>query len=265
MGKRLIVGVVLALAAVAFTYLSAEEQEVPVTGRAQRVAMSDEQQEQLGLQVYDQTLQQEEPNVVRDGAQFEQVQRVAKRIADVGAAHKPDFEWEFTLLRRDEANAYCLPGGKIVVFTGLLEVARSDDELATVIGHEIAHAVAEHGAERVFREQLTNRAVLAASGAFADDPARFQQVAAMLGAGAQLGLSLPWSRAQESEADRIGLTYMAQAGYEPEAAITFWQRMDKGGGRRAPEYLATHPSGQTRVRQIRGWLPEARGAARAST
>lgn len=264
MGRRLMIGVVLAIAAVLFTYFSAEEQEVPITGRAQRVAMSDAQQIELGAQVYDQTLVEEQSNLVTSGPQFEQVQRVAERIAKVGAQDKPEFDWEFSLVQRDEANAYCLPGGKIVVFTGLLDVARTDDELATVIGHEVAHAVAEHGAERVFRENLTNRAVAAASGAFADDPARFQQVAALLGAGAQIGLNLPWGREQESESDRIGLIYMARAGYDPMAAITFWQRMDEAsGGKRPPEYLSTHPSGQTRVRQIRGWLPEARAERRS--
>ncbi|MCW2956481.1 MAG: Peptidase Ste24p precursor [Thermoleophilia bacterium] len=261
MGKRLLLGLVLALVAIGYTYFSAEEQDVPITGRAQRVALSDEQQQQLGLQVYDETLAEEKANLVTSGPQYEQVQRVAERIARIGAEDKPEFDWEFSLVERDEANAFCLPGGKIVVFTGLLDVATTDDELATVVGHEVAHAVAEHGAERIFRDQLTNRAVTAAAGAFADDPARFQQVAVLLGAGAQVGLTLPWGREQESESDRIGLIYMARAGYEPAAAITFWQKMSKGGGGQ-PEYLATHPSGTTRIKQIRGWLPEARAAAR---
>lgn len=256
---RLIIGVVLAVVAVVFTYATSERQSVPITGRAQRVALSDEQQQALGAQVYEQTLDEEQGNVVDSGPQYEQVQRVARRIAKVGARDKPEFDWEFTLVDRSDANAFCLPGGKIVVFTGLLDIARTDDELATVIGHEVAHAVGEHGAERIFREQLTRRAVLAASGAFADDPIRFQQVAGLLGAGAQVGLNLPWGRAQESESDRIGLVYMARAGYDPRAAIDFWTRMDRAdGGPRAPEYLATHPSGETRVRQIREWLPEAR-------
>jgi len=263
MGKRLIIGVLFAFAAIAFTFFSAEEQTVPVTGRSQRVALSDEQQQALGLQVYDQTLQQESGLVISSGEQLEQVRRVAERVAKVGSEYKPDFEWDFTLLKRDEANAFCLPGGKIVVYTGLLDVARTDAELATVVGHEVAHAIAEHGAERLFREQLTSSAVTAAAGAFADDPARFSQVAGLLGAGAQVGLTLPWGRKQESESDRIGLVMMARAGYDPAAAITFWQRMDKAAGpRTTPEYLATHPSGETRIRQIRAWLPEVRREAR---
>ena len=258
MGRRLLIGAVLAIVVIAFTYFSGEEQQVPVTGRTQRVAMSDEQQEQLGLQVYQQTLAEEGDKVIESGPQYEQVRRVAERIAEVGAVDKPEFEWEFSLVDRPEVNAFCLPGGKIVVFTGLLDVAKTDDELATVIGHEVAHAVAEHGAERIFREELTNRAVAAASGAFADDPARYQQVAGLLGAGAQVGLSLPWGRKQESESDHIGLIYMARAGYDPEAATTFWQKMAKASkGAQPPEYLSTHPSHETRVRQIREWLPQA--------
>jgi len=258
MGKRLAIGMVLAVIVVAYTYFSSEEQDVPVTGRSQRVAMSDEEQQALGLQVYEQTLTEEGEAVVTSGAQFERVARVARRISDVGDADKPAFDWDVSVVRRDEANAFCLPGGKIVVFTGLLDVARTDAQLATVIGHEVAHAVAEHGAERIFREQLTQRAVVAASGAFADDPQRFQQVASLLGAGAQVGVSLPWGRKQESEADHIGLIYMARAGYDPEASITFWRAMSKAGGAQPPEYLSTHPSGETRIRQLRGWLPEAR-------
>lgn len=258
MRNRLVLGAVLAVAVIAFTYFSSEEQSVPVTGRTQRVAMSDAQQAKLGAQVYDQTLADEQSNLLTSGAQFEMVQRVAARIAKVGDIDKPEFDWEFSLVRKDEANAFCLPGGKIVVFTGLLDVARTDDELAVVVGHEVAHAVAEHGAERIFRQELTNRAVSAASGAFADDPARFQQVAALLGAGAQIGLSLPWSRDQESEADHIGLIYAARAGYDPRAAIGFWQKMQKAGsGTAPPEYLSTHPSGGRRVQQLREWMPEA--------
>ncbi len=258
MGRRIVLGLVLAIAVVAFTYFSGEEQTVPITGRQQRVAMSDAQQQELGLQVFEQTLAEEGEKVITSGDQYEMVRRVSERIARVGAVDKPEFDWQFALVDRPEANAFCLPGGKIVVFTGLLDVATTDDELATVVGHEVAHAVAEHGAERIFREELTNRAVAAASGAFADDPARYTQIAGLLGAGAQVGLSLPWGREQESESDHIGLIYMARAGYEPEAAITFWQKMSKqAGGQRPPEYLSTHPSGETRVRQIREWLPEA--------
>ncbi len=265
MVRRLLIGVVLAAVVLGWTWFSAEEQVVPVTGRAQRVALTDAQQQELGLQVYDQTLAEERRSIVSSGPRHARVDRVARRLAAAGASYKPDFEWQFTLLERDEANAYCLPGGKIVVFTGLLDVARTDGQLAAVVGHEVAHAIAEHGAERIFRDQLTSRAVAAASGAFADDPERFQQVAGLLGAGAQVGLALPWSRSQESEADHVGLVLMARAGYEPAEAITLWQNMARaGGGRSTPEYLATHPSPATRIERIRALLPKVRREARAA-
>jgi hypothetical protein len=231
MGRRAVFGVLVAIAVVAFTYFSSEKQSVPVTGRTQRVAMSDTQQEQLGLQVFDQTLQEQQGagNVITTGAQYAQVERVAKRIAKVGAVDKPEFEWAVALVRSDEVNAFCLPGGKIVVYTGLLDVARTDDELATVLGHEVAHAVAEHGAERILREQLTQRAVTAASGAFADDPQRYQQVAGLLGAGAQVGLSLPWGRAQASS------TWHAPATTRP-------RRSPSGSACSAPPRGARRPS-----------------------
>ncbi|MCW2974445.1 MAG: Peptidase Ste24p precursor [Thermoleophilia bacterium] len=256
---RAIVGIVLAVGAAIFTYAQGEEQKTPITGRTQRVSMSDTQQAQLGLQVYDETLQTEAANVVASGPEYEQVQRVAQKIIAVAGKDKPDFDWQVTLLRSDQVNAYCLPGGKIVVYTGILPVTKSDAGLATVMGHEVAHATAEHGAERIFREELTKRAVTAASGAFADDPQRYQQVATLLGAGAQFGLQLPWGRSQESEADHIGLIYLARAGYEPAEAVAFWKRMQassKGG--EPPEYLSTHPSHGTRIAQITEWLPEAR-------
>ncbi len=128
-----------------------------------------------------------------------------------------------------------------------------------MLGHEVAHAVAEHGAERIFRQQLTDTAVQFAAGAFADDPVEFRNIAALLGAGAQVGLNLPWSREQEGEADRIGLIYMARAGYDPRAAVGFWQRMAQASAdqQRSPEYLSTHPESGTRIELIKGWLPEA--------
>jgi predicted Zn-dependent protease len=260
MGRRIVIGLVLAIAVTAFTFLSSEKQHVPVTGRTQRVAMSDQQQEQLGLQVYQQTLQQQAADVIDSGPQYEEVARVAKRIAKVGAVDKPDFEWDVTLLKSDQVNAYCLPGGKIVVYSALLGVAKTDAQLAAVLGHEVGHAVAEHGAERIFREQLTNRAIGAAAGAFADDPQHYQQVVGLLSAGTQLG-QLKWSRSQESEADHIGIIYMARAGYDPAQSIKLWENMAKAGGASPPEYLSTHPSGTTRIRQLKGWLPEARREA----
>jgi len=250
---------ILGAAIVGFQYCSADQQRVPITDREQRVGMSDEQQMRLGAQYYDEFLDESAGAVVTSGPEYETVTEVTERIVTAAEEHKPEFEWEVTLVRDPQANAFCLPGGKMVVYTGILGPARTDAGLATVLGHEVAHAVAEHGAERIFRRQLTDTAVQFAAGAFAEDPAQFRQIAGLLGAGAQVGLSLPWSREQESEADQIGLIYMARAGYDPREAVTFWQRMEEasGGGARPPEYLSTHPESTTRIEQIEGWLPQA--------
>ena len=250
---------ILGLGFIGFQYCSADKQTVPIIGREQRVGMSDEQQMQLGSQYYDQFLTESSGAVVDSGPQYELVSEVTSRIVDAAGEHKPDFEWEVTLIDDPQANAFCLPGGKMVVYTGILEPAQNAEGLATVLGHEVAHAVAEHGAERIFRQQLTDTAVQFAAGAFADDPVEFRHIAGLLGAGAQVGLNLPWSRDQESEADHIGLIYMARAGYDPRGAVGFWERMEGAGKgqQRPPEYLSTHPEFATRLAQIEEWLPEA--------
>ena len=258
-GLAIALPLVLGLAFVGFQYCSAEKQTVPIIGRAQKVGMSDDQQMQLGAQYYDQFLQQESGAVVTSGPDFELVTEVTDRLTEVAAGFKPEFEWEVSLVESPQANAFCLPGGKMVVYTGMLAPAETPEGLATVLGHEVAHALAEHGAERIFRQQLTDTAVQFAAGAFADDPVEFRNIAGLLGAGAQVGLSLPWSRDQESEADRIGLIVMARAGFDPRAAVGFWERMAEAteGEKRPPQYLSTHPESSTRIDQIEGWLPEA--------
>jgi predicted Zn-dependent protease len=258
-GLAIALPLIIGLAVIGFRYCSSEKSVVPITGREQRVSMSDDQQMQLGAQYYDQFLKQESGDVVDSGPEFETVTAVADRIIEVASEYKPEFEWDVTLVDDPQANAFCLPGGKMVVYTGILGPAQNAEGLATVLGHEVAHAVAEHGAERIFREELTNTAVQFAAGAFADDPVEFRNIAGLLGAGAQVGLSLPWSRDQESEADHIGLIFMARAGFDPRAAVTFWERMAKAteGQKRPPEYLSTHPESDTRIQQIKEWLPEA--------
>jgi metalloendopeptidase OMA1, mitochondrial len=257
--SRFVIPAILAAAAAGYLWFTAEEQEVPITGRTQRVNLTDQQQEQLGAQVYQQTLQESAGVIVASGPEYEMVQRVADRIASVGAEDKPEFEWEFALIDHPQANAFCLPGGKIVVYTGILPVAKTEAGLATVVGHEVAHATAEHGAERIFQQQLTQTAVQIVAAGSAETQQQYEQIAGLLGAGAQVGLTLPWGRDQESEADHIGLIYMARAGYDPAEAVGFWQRMERAhrDQPQPPEYLGTHPSSETRIEQIRGWLPEA--------
>jgi predicted Zn-dependent protease len=162
-----------------------------------------------------------------------------------------------TLIRKNVANAYCLPGGKIVVYTGILPLTENDAGLATVLGHEVSHATAEHAAERIEREHLTEVAAAIIAGGVAFTPGQYARVVALIDAGA----SLPFSRSQESEADHIGLVYMARAGYDPHQALAFWKRMARASkGKEPPEFLSDHPSDAHRVERVRGWMPEAERA-----
>ena len=237
--------------------LHSQRQTTPVTHRTQFVQLSDAQQAQLGRQQYTKTLRQDRAAIVSSGAAYAQVQRVAKRIEAVAGRDKPAFDWKVTLLRNKQANAYCLPGGKIVVYTGILPVTRNDAALATVLGHEVAHATAEHAAERIEREHLTEVAAAIIAGGVAVTPGQFVRITALLG----VGTGLPFSRSQESEADHIGLVYMARAGYDPRQAVAFWKRMQRASrGKEPPEFLSDHPSDAHRVERVEGWLPQAEQA-----
>jgi predicted Zn-dependent protease len=176
------------------------------------------------------------------------------------------WDWEFTLVRENQANAFCLPGGKVVVFTGLMVVAETPDELATVLGHEMAHALAHHGSERIARAQKYGQAMNALNGNALEriaDPEQRRQMAGLLGAGGKFQ-TLAFDRQQEAEADHIGLFLMTFAGYDPDQALVFWQRMQrlsKGGN--PPEVLSDHPSDAHRIQQIRNWRVQAVAAKRA--
>lgn len=233
---------------------------VPYTGRKQMLLISPGQEQQMGLQAYRETLAQSKLSTDADKVAL--VRRVGERLAK--AADQPDFQWEFNLIEDDKTvNAWCLPGGKVAVYTGLLPVAQDEAGLAVVMGHEIAHALARHGAERMSQGLLANFGGVALSVLLADKPSSAQQLyGAAYGLGVNVGVLLPHSRNQESESDRIGLLLMAKAGYDPEAAIGFWERMKaaKGGGASSPleRYLSTHPPDDRRIADIRGWIPEAR-------
>jgi predicted Zn-dependent protease len=257
---RALIAVIAAAAVVGILLLHSHRQKTPVTHREQHVELTDEQQMQLGSQQYAKTLRDDRAQIVSSGADYAQVQRVAKRIEVVAGRDKPDFVWKVTLLRKNEANAYCLPGGKIVVYTGILPLVGNDAGLATVLGHEVAHATAEHAAERIEREHLTRVAAAILAGGVAFTPGQYVRVVALLGAGSAAA-SLPFSRAQESEADHIGLIYMARAGYDPHEAVAFWKRMLRASnGKAPPEFASDHPSDQHRIARIRDWLPEAERA-----
>ena len=230
---------------------------VPYTGRSQLQFMSPQQESELGAQAYQQALAK--TKLSSDAAASEMVARVGSRIAAV-TGH-PEYKWEYRLIQDDkQVNAFALPGGKVAVYTGILPITRDEDGLAAVLGHEIGHVIARHGGERVSQQMLVNVGLETTMAALSrGNPATVQAVASLLGAGATVGVLLPWSRAQESEADHLGLILMAKAGYDPHAARDLWVRMaaaSKGSGK-PPEFLSTHPSEPTRIQQIDVWMPEA--------
>ena len=245
MGARALVAVALLLVVAC--------QTVPLTGRRQLVLLPEGEELKMGLASYQEVLSKARRST--DAAATARVVRVGRRIA--AATERTDYQWEFTLIEDNQANAFCLPGGKVAVYTGLLPVAQDDAGLAVVLAHEAAHAIARHGGERVSQQLLVQGGLSATQAALSNrDPIIVQAATALLGAGATVGLLMPWGRAQESEADHLGLIYMAKAGYHPSAAIALWQRMGAGGQRQS-EFLSTHPSPETRIEQIRGWIPEA--------
>ena len=236
----------------------------PYTGRSQLIMMDADEEKALGAAYSKEILQKS--SVVTGTSQSRMVERVGKRIA--AAAEQPDpevpkpmeFKWEFHTIKDDEVNAFCLPGGSIFVNTGILNFVQSDDELAAIIGHEVAHALVRHGAERMSQESLSS--LLQSVGSLAVGVATQSSGAADLfssayGTGMQYGVLLPYSRTHESEADYIGLILAAKAGYDPKAAITFWQRMAAmNKNSKVAEWQSTHPSDETRIAELKKILPE---------
>ncbi len=235
----------------------------PGTARDQLIFFSEEKELRFGLDAYREVLRQTR---LSDNPEInEQIQRVGKRIAAV--ANKPTYHWEFAVIDDDKTvNAFCLPGGKVAVYTGILKHTKDDTGLATVMGHEIAHALQRHGVERMSRSIIDQIAQLGALGAAVSGNAAGGAIAGMLGAYG-VNVSLPFNRKQESEADYVGLRLMSQAGYDPRQAVPFWERMsgcpkemiDKlcfRSHQAIPEFLSTHPSDVTRIRQIEAWLPD---------
>ncbi len=251
-----ILPILIAAAVILFQYLSSEKVTNPETGQSARVGLSTQQEASLGLQSYRQVLAQSA--VVESGPQFDQVTRVAKRLIPVTGDAARKFDWSVSVVQSRDQNAFCLPGGKIVVYTGILPITQNDAGLATVLGHEMAHATLRHGAQRVFQQNVTQTALQGAAYSISDmDYNQQRTIMGLLGAGAQFGVILPFGRGHESEADQLGVIYMARAGYDPRESITFWQRMAEAGGRQSPEFLSTHPNHGTRIQRLKEHMPKA--------
>jgi predicted Zn-dependent protease len=237
-------------------------------GRSQLVAINTQEEMALGAQAFQEVLAENRGNIVGDPAVVDAVKRVAQNL--VRGTHNeqflqlvqlqtPDFQWDLRVVRSSQVNAFCLPGGKIVVYTGILPIAQTEAGLAVVMGHEIGHALAHHGAERMAQQKLVQIGQMAAAGSMSDmDPMARQRLIGLLSAGANLGI-LRYSRKHESEADHIGLDLMAAAGYDPGEAPKFWVRMQSaaGAGQHMPEFASTHPSHERRIADLQELLPEA--------
>jgi len=237
-------------------YYATNQEVVPITGRTQLVDMSRQQEMALGLQSYRQILGRE--RVIPQGELVDQVRMIGARLAAAAAPEDPGFQWEFNVIDSDEANAFALPGGKVAVYTGIVPVAENIDGLSVVMGHEIAHAIARHGAERMAHQKLVQLGTLAAGVALSDMDVETQRtVMGAMGVGAQFGVLLPFSRSHESEADHMGLIFVARACFNPEEAPRVWERMGRASQGAPAEFMSTHPSHATRIRQFQEWMPEA--------
>jgi predicted Zn-dependent protease len=241
--------------------------EVAITGRSQLNLIPNSTMNSMALTEYQQFLKDNKKST--DSANTAMVQRVGLKIADaVGRYCRSNglsdriagFNWEFNLVESKDINAWAMPGGKVVVYTGILPVTKDETGLAVVIGHEVAHVIARHGNERMSQGLLVEMGGTALSEAMATRPAETQKLFMQAyGATTNIGFVLPYSRLQESEADRMGLIFMAMAGYDPQAAVGFWQRMaaQPGNNQKPPQFLSTHPADDTRIAGIRSYLPEA--------
>jgi predicted Zn-dependent protease len=232
------------------------------TKRSQLNVLSESDERELGEEAYQEALSEKGVKKVTSGPDYDRVQRVADRIEDASerlhAKAVRGFEWQWTVVNDDNmVNAWALPGGKSAVYTGMLRMAKSDDELAVVMGHEASHAIARHAGERISSNMVIQGALQGTSMALGDmSPAAQQATMAALGLGSNVGVLLPWSRMQESEADELGLLIAADAGYDPRSSIDLWTRMASQSGA-PPEFLSTHPSENTRITRLQKMMPKA--------
>jgi len=238
---------------------------VPLTGRSQLNMIPNSEMLAMSYQQYDLFLK--ENKISTNKAEVDMVKRVGGKIEKAVEKYMRDnnlssrlsgYNWDFNLVENDQVNAWCMPGGKVVVYTGILPVTNDEAGLAVVMGHEIAHAIAEHGNERMSQQLLQQVGAVGLMVAMKDEPVQTQAIwMSVYGVGTQVAFLLPYSRTQESEADHLGLIFMAMAGYDPYEATAFWERMAKSGGATPPEFLSTHPSYETRIKDLNDWIPEA--------
>ena len=255
-----------AFAIIACLLLMSACSTVPITGRSQLNLIPGSSMLSMSLQQYDQFLKVHK--LSNNQEQTQMVKRVGLRIQNAVeryfasnglSSQLANYKWEFNLVEDKQINAWCMPGGKVVVYTGILPVTKDETGLAVVMGHEIAHAIAEHGNERMSQGLMAQMGGVALSTALSTQPAATQQLwMAAYGLGSQYGAILPYGRLQENEADHLGLIFMAMAGYSPNEAVGFWQRMAaQKGGKTTPEFLSTHPADATRIQNIQRLIPEA--------
>jgi len=254
---------------VTFSFLLVACSQNPITGRKQLTLLPDDQMNSMSLTEYQQFLTANKTKVEKGGYDVELVKKVGGKIAaavtdymsQIGMSDKmKQYSWEFNVVRDSVANAWCMPGGKVVVYSGLLPLTKNETGLAVVLGHEIAHAIASHGNERMSAQMLQELGFTALDAALASKPEKTRSIfEGAIGMGTELGIMLPFNRKQESEADRMGLIFMALAGYNPNEAIAFWTRMAaQNNGQKMPEFLSTHPNNETCINDIKNkYLPEA--------
>ena len=242
----------------------------PFTGKSTLALVGNDQIFPSAFQQYNQFLS--ENKVISGTADARRIETIGTKIkvaaekwltANGNANYLDGYQWEYNLVDSKEVNAWCMPGGKIVVYTGILPITQDEAGLATVMGHEVSHALANHGAQRMSAAQLQQIGAVGVAVATGNKSEQTQQIFQQAyGIGSQVGVMLPFSRSHESEADQIGLTLMAIAGYNPDQAVNFWQRMSaKSGGNAPPEFMSTHPSDATRIANIKKMIPEAKAAA----
>lgn len=260
--SRIISATLVALAALLLVTCST----VPITGRKQLSLIPSSQMMGMSYSQYGEFLKSNKLSEDKEATAM--IKRVGSRIqgavekyfAEKGLSKELEgYAWEFNLVDDKQVNAWCMPGGKVVFYTGILPITKTETGVAVVMGHEVAHAVAEHGNERVSQGLMAQLGGMALQEALSDKPQQTQQIwMTAFGLGAQFGVLLPFSRTQESEADRLGLIFMAMAGYDPSEAVKFWERMAAAkGGQSPPEFMSTHPSDETRIADIKKHMPEA--------